>query len=275
MKYIVYGAGNEARLEYCDAFLEKVSYFVDGDPAKAGKRFRGVGQKIYPPEKLLEESGEDIFIIISCIFYYPEVRRWLESVGFLKGKHFIWGPDFYGNEDIPDPYGYCAWEAIEPHYNYDQLRRRVRAMAHMISKNSKSVLDLGCGTMTLREFLKPEMAYFPVDYIKRDDSVFLADFNKHEFPDVQADCVFISGLLEYIKDMDWFIERVCACSQEVIFSYHPIFFGESMAVRHGYGFVNNFTFVEIIRRFETHHFFPVEERIYQREERLIKVVRQE
>lgn len=90
-------------------------------------------------------------------------------------------------------------------------------MASFISP-SDSVIDLGCGKMWLRSHLNGN-AYYAVDYKQRDDNTVVADFNKHEFPNLVADVAFISGALEYVEDCEWFVRQVCSCSKRCIVSY--------------------------------------------------------
>lgn len=59
-----------------------------------------------------------------------------------------------------------------------------------------------------KKYLKPTVDYIGVDYIKRDDETIVCDFNNGEFPKVQVDTVFVSDVLEYIGDPQWFWEKL-------------------------------------------------------------------
>jgi len=99
-------------------------------------------------------------------------------------------------------------------------------------------MDLGCGKMYLRNFLKNNY-YIPVDYTKRDDDTIICDFNKKEFPDINADICFISGCLEYIEEYSWFINKVCNNSNRVILSYCTTDEFPDLVLRKSYSWVNH------------------------------------
>jgi hypothetical protein len=96
-------------------------------------------------------------------------------------------------------------------------RERVELMARYIPEGA-SVLDLGCGPMWLREYLK-NCRYFPVDYVSRGEDTIVCDFNKYEFPEVYADVAFVSGCLEYVKDYAWFISEIAKYCNSCTVSY--------------------------------------------------------
>lgn len=58
---------------------------------------------------------------------------------------------------------------------------RTKHLSSLIDPQAKSVMDLGCGEMKLREYLAPEIKYIPVDYVKRSEETLVCDFNKHQF----------------------------------------------------------------------------------------------
>jgi Methyltransferase domain len=109
------------------------------------------------------------------------------------------------------------WQDIE--YFRENWKERIRYMSRFIEPGS-FVMDLGCGKMWLREFLPSGTTYIPVDYCMRSPETIVADFNKSQFPQTDADIMFISGCLEYIDNPEWFIKQVTAhCRQKVLLSY--------------------------------------------------------
>ena len=44
--------------------------------------------------------------------------------------------------------------------------------------DASSVTDLGCGTMSLERYLRPEQRYVPVDLLPRDERTLVLDLNK-------------------------------------------------------------------------------------------------
>ena len=108
-----------------------------------------------------------------------------------------------------------SWEKIE--YFDHSWKKRIEVMASFIAPG-ESVIDLGCGKMWLKPLLNNN-TYWPVDYKYRDESTVLANFNKHEYPDIRADVAFLSGTLEYIEDYEWFVRQVSSRSNRCIVSY--------------------------------------------------------
>lgn len=108
------------------------------------------------------------------------------------------------------------WQDIE--YFDIAWKNRIRAMASLI-KGEKSVLDLGCGEMWLKESLDSDVKYYPVDYVSRSKDVIVCDFNKKEFPQIEVDVVFVSGCLEYVRDVDWFLDCISKATNVLILSY--------------------------------------------------------
>ncbi|MBJ6799249.1 class I SAM-dependent methyltransferase [Geomonas propionica] len=108
------------------------------------------------------------------------------------------------------------WREIE-HFD-EQWKRRIKGLAYLLDQE-KSVLDLGCGRMWLREFLPDGTRYFCCDYVARSPETIVCDFNRNEFPDLRVDVCFVSGCLEYVEDVDWFLGRIAQASDRLILSY--------------------------------------------------------
>lgn len=108
-----------------------------------------------------------------------------------------------------------SWQQLE--YFSESWKGRIEEMARFISPG-ETVVDLGCGKMWLRPLLKNN-PYRGVDYKQRDASTTVADFNKHEYPDIHSDVAFVSGTLEYVEDYHWFVRQVCSHSKKCIVSY--------------------------------------------------------
>lgn len=91
---ICFGTGSASK-KILDFFTEKdvslnIKYFVDNNRKKWGQSL--ASKKIYPPEILLGENSESIFIIVASS-YYMEIQSQLEKMGFFEGVHFINGMD--------------------------------------------------------------------------------------------------------------------------------------------------------------------------------------
>ncbi len=136
------------------------------------------------------------------------------------------------------------WSSFE--YFNPKWKKRIYVMAQYINKSEKSVLDLGCGEMWLKSFLEANVEYFGCDYIQRDSTTIVCDFNKHEFPSLRVDICFISGLLEYLVDLEWFFEKVSQTSKSIIISYCTIEYYSNIKLREKRGWKNHLSSFELI-----------------------------
>ena len=95
-------------------------------------------------------------------------------------------------------------------------------MASLIPENAKTVLDVGCGKMWLREFLNENIAYYGMDYVKRNDDTIVCNLNNREFTDMKFDAVLCSGVIEYIheENLSWFFEKIHETAPVLIVSYN-------------------------------------------------------
>lgn len=112
-------------------------------------------------------------------------------------------------------------ETYEKNATSDPAETLTASMIDCIFEESASLLDLGCGTAGSKEMLlsaTPE--YWGVDYVGEGNRAIIDEYNSGDFPFQEADTVFCSGCLEYIRDVDGFVKKMCACSRnEVILSY--------------------------------------------------------
>ena len=142
------------------------------------------------------------------------------------------------------------WQDME--YFDPKWTERIREMAKYITRG-KSVIDLGCGKMWLKEYLH-ENPYFPVDYISRGDDTIICDFNKKQFPNIQTDIAFVSGALEYVVDTSWFVSEISMHSRECILSYCLKENFSDINFRKKQAWVNNFSRNEIVDLFRSFGF---------------------
>ncbi len=145
------------------------------------------------------------------------------------------------------------WKDIE--YFDESWKRRISMLSSLIPPDTSSIMDLGCGKCWLKEFIKKEIKYYPVDYKKRSSDTIVCDFNKKEFPNIITDVIFCSGIVEYIEEcnLDWFFNCIRKHSNILIISYCSLDLNPSIKVRKSFGWKNHFTksnFVKIIEKFE-------------------------
>ncbi|SES84796.1 alpha-1,3-rhamnosyltransferase [Natronincola peptidivorans] len=84
-RVVGWGAG-DAYLKFKDIYNLNCSYLIDIDTKKQNTQIDG--KRIYAPKKLLEESKEDIFILVMTQ-RYKEVYSCLEEYGFEYLTHFF------------------------------------------------------------------------------------------------------------------------------------------------------------------------------------------
>lgn len=117
-----------------------------------------------------------------------------------------------------------------------------------------SVLDVGCGAQTLKQYLKPNCRYQPCDVIKSTPEVILCDFNAGIYPEIRErfDHVVCSGVLEYIRRPKEFLEIISGYGRSIIISYNPLRENESKIGRlgNGWGWVNHFKKAELESLFD-------------------------
>lgn len=119
---------------------------------------------------------------------------------------------------MPSPTDLRRWEATARETPVWQDRNRV--IGSWIAPGS-SVLDVGAGSMNLREFLPPGCRYQPADVVLPSDATRFVDFNAYTLPrfDDPFDVVVASGVLEYVVDPDFLLRTVAGWGRAVILSY--------------------------------------------------------
>lgn len=108
------------------------------------------------------------------------------------------------------------WSDLDTNIDWDLMRFRVAMFSEWITADIQSVVDYGAGKMYLREYLAPEVKYFPVDYIRRNEQTILCDLNQGVFPDIQSDAAICSGVLEFIYAPEQLLLHVCKYTNKMI-----------------------------------------------------------
>lgn len=241
MEYILFCAGRDAAIVVRNLEREgnTVKYFVDNHKNNCDFELGEKNYPIYFPVKLLEENKDELHILVASVENYVTVARQLEEMGFMEGKHFSgcleWIQAQWGEIGILHP----AYEL------------RVYQMAQMISKESCSVLDLGCGRMSLKKYLCGDIKYIPCDYTKHDEMTIVCDLNRDVFPNVDIDTLFMSGVLEYIVDIESLVKESCRhTKREIICSFVTLECERDIVVRMRNGWVNHLTITQFIDLFQ-------------------------
>ena len=205
---VLYGMGGAGLriADWCDA--NRIDYvFVDKD---AEARQKKTGKTVVSPQQLAAQYS-DANIVISSIIYCEEIRQDLLKLGICEERILSY------KLFMPD---HILWSALDDNIDWDLMRFRVEMFSRWIPRDVRSVVDYGAGKMYLREYLPPEAAYFPVDYIRRNEQTILCDLNQGVFPEIRTDVAVCSGVLEFIYTAEALLTHVCAHTGKlVILSY--------------------------------------------------------
>jgi len=128
--------------------------------------------------------------------------------------------------------------------------RRAAFAATFIPAGAR-VLDLGCGRMALRGFLREGCDYRGCDLVARDAHTIVCDFNKGDFPSAEAadvDVLVLLGVLEYIADLDAFFARLRDAGREIVLSYCAADF--TSLDRPSLGWINSLTLADLATLFD-------------------------
>ncbi len=143
--------------------------------------------------------------------------------------------------------GNYSWRNIE-RFN-PSWKIRIKFMSNLIDGLDKSVVDMGCGPMWLKQMISKDIDYYGVDYKPRDESTIVCDFNKYEFPKIYSDVYFVSGCLEYVDDYEWFVEQLTINAKKCIISYCTVDSVSDAKIRNANAWVNNLSCNELIKLF--------------------------
>jgi len=120
---------------------------------------------------------------------------------------------------VPKPIVQNEWKDNE--YFDSAWKSRQELLSERISVEDISVCDFGCGPGWLKEFISENKQYYGVDYVKRDTETIVCDLNKGEFPNQLegVDVAVCSGVIEYIENVEDFVERLAGFCSKVVMSY--------------------------------------------------------
>lgn len=140
----------------------------------------------------------------------------------------------------------ARWSNLKESYD-----DRIEYMAQFIKPDS-SVLDLGAGSLALKNYLPAGCRYQSCDIVSREATTIVCNFNKNEFPPPKRyDYVFCSGLLEYINDLPGFMSQIRNYSDNFIVSYVATKSKGKKRIkkREGLDWVNHYNFIDIVKIF--------------------------
>jgi hypothetical protein len=120
---------------------------------------------------------------------------------------------------------------------------RSRLMARSIGPGSR-VVDLGAGAQALRSGLPAGCTYVPIDVVQRTSDTIVCDLNRDDLPQLAADCLVASGVIEYITDVDRILKWMTSVAPSVVISYEAAD-GQTRYYRRRSGWVNDYTNSEV------------------------------
>jgi hypothetical protein len=137
--------------------------------------------------------------------------------------------------------------------------RRAAVAAGMLT-DCPSVVDMGCGHMTLEHYLAPGTCYLPVDVVRRDDRTIVVDFNRAPPPSLAAHAAASLGLLEYLHDEGEFLGKLHSSYRILVSSYHPVRDLDLLKQRRAHAWVNDHSFDRMEELFRANGWNPAETR---------------
>lgn len=205
---VLYGMGGAGLriAQWCDE--NDISYiFADKN---AVSKQNTTDKKVVLPSVLKNEYG-NANIVVSSIIYAEEITDELLEMGFNESQILSY------KVFMPDN---IMWSDLDDNIDWDLMRFRVEMFSEWITDDIESIVDYGAGKEWLRKYIKPEVKYYPVDYIKRNEHTILCDLNVDSFPEINADVSVCSGVLEFINTAKELLQHVCKHTNKmVIVSY--------------------------------------------------------
>ena len=178
------------------------------------------GLPVFKPTKFIQDEPNAIILIaIQSKKANQEILTQLEECGFPSEQIILFDETMKLFESFE-----FTWRNSSEHvFDWSKNNGYIEYMAAWIDKTDTSVADMGCGKeMHLRKLLPAGCRYIPVDYLSRSEDTIVCDFNGETLPDLKADVVFASGVLQVIDDPFRFLNFLCDIANKKIIIHHPI-----------------------------------------------------
>jgi methyltransferase family protein len=95
---------------------------------------------------------------------------------------------------------------------------RAKQMVADIPAGSR-VIDIGAGSQAVRGLLPAGCDYVPVDLVSRSPDTVVCDLNRDALPELTADWLIASGVLEYVFDVDRVVAWMASAAPRIALSY--------------------------------------------------------
>lgn len=214
---------------------QEISYvFAD---RKALEKQQSVGRTVIMPETVIC-NYKDANIIIATNIYFEEIKDLLLKNGFSKKQILSYA--LFVPQNI-------VWSDLEDTINWELMRPSVELFSSWLTDEDRSVADYGAGQMYLKAFLKPNVAYYPVDYMKRFEETIVCDLNSGVFPNMEVDVAVFNGVLEFLTTSEELLLYACArAKKKVILSYMTVDRFPNREARRASGYVSDLSEKQII-----------------------------
>ena len=131
--------------------------------------------------------------------------------------------NFLHSNKSPEETEFSRWAKTESIWGTNNPQRANIIGTHinwLASKlESPSLLDIGCGSMPLKDFLKPHITYFPADIYNRSPDCTVIDINQDKYPEGTYDFICAIGVIEYFKEPESFFKRISSMCSYLICTY--------------------------------------------------------
>lgn len=196
------------------------------------------GKPVVAPEDL-KSDYMDANIIVSTNIYFDEIKSILLKNGFSEDQILSYA--LFVPQNI-------VWSDLEDNINWSLMRPSVELFSQWINENIKSVIDYGAGQMYLKDFIRPEVKYYPIDYMKRFDETIVCDLNTGHFPDLRTDAAVFNGVLEFLTTAKELINHACnRTAYMMIISYMTADKFPNINARRASGYVSDLTEAQILQ----------------------------
>lgn len=191
---------------------------------------------VHPDE--LTKRFLDANLVISTNLYFDEVKESLLKNGFPEEQ--ILSYTLFVPQNV-------VWTDLEDNIDWALMRPSVEVFSRWIDDSIRSVADYGAGQMYVRTFLKPDVSYYPIDYLKRFEETIVCDLNTGNFPDISADLTVLNGVLEFLTTARELLVYVCERTRKkIIISYMTADHFSDIGARRASGYVSDLTEKQIV-----------------------------
>lgn len=216
-----------------DVLFNSIDAFVDSDGEFTEGMENYLGKPIYKSDDFVIENKNEIFIFIGSVIYYSELKLRLLKLGFKEDEDFRWALGFPGDSKCKAFWHDLEWNDTSKNSNaIDNVVSgkfwldRMKLIAELLDDKTKCVVDLCGANGRMQTFLKEDIDYFAVDYMKYTEDTILCNLDKYEYPDIKYKAndvtVVLLASIQYIEDWRWLLKKVSESCDTFICAHSEI-----------------------------------------------------